>query len=42
LTAVYRLRQRYRELVRQEVAHTAADPAEVEDEIRSLLTALRD
>ncbi len=39
-TAVHRLRDRYRELVREEVAHTVADPAEVEDEIRSLLAAL--
>jgi RNA polymerase sigma factor (sigma-70 family) len=39
-TAVHRLRERYRELVREEVAHTVADPAEVEDEIRSLLAAL--
>jgi DNA-directed RNA polymerase specialized sigma24 family protein len=39
-TAAHRLRDRYRELVREEVAHTVADPAEVEDEIRSLLAAL--
>ena len=39
-TAVHRLRDQYRELVREEVAHTVADPAEVEDEIRSLLAAL--
>jgi RNA polymerase sigma-70 factor (ECF subfamily) len=39
-TAVHRLRDRYRELVREEVAHTVADPAEIEDEIRSLLAAL--
>ncbi len=40
--AVCRLRQRYRELVRDEVAHTVASPAEVEDEVRSLLAALGD
>jgi RNA polymerase sigma-70 factor (ECF subfamily) len=39
-TAVHRLRDRYRGLVREEVAHTVADPAEVEDEMRSLLAAL--
>jgi RNA polymerase sigma factor (sigma-70 family) len=39
-TSVHRLRERYRELLREEVAHTVADPAEVEDEIRSLLAAL--
>ena len=39
-TAVHRLRDRCRELVREEVAHTVADPAEVEDEMRSLLAAL--
>jgi RNA polymerase sigma-70 factor (ECF subfamily) len=39
-TAVHLLRGRYRELVREEVAHTVADPSEVEDEMRSLLAAL--
>ena len=39
-TAVHRIRERYREFVREEVAHTVADPAEVEDELRSLLAAL--
>jgi RNA polymerase sigma factor (sigma-70 family) len=38
--AVYRLRQRYGQLVREEIAHTVASPAEVEEEIRSLLAAL--
>lgn len=38
--AVHRLRQHYRELVREEVAHTVETPAEVEEEIRSLLAAL--
>ena len=34
--AVYRMRRRYRELLRQEIAHTVADPSDVEDEIRFL------
>jgi RNA polymerase sigma factor (sigma-70 family) len=38
--AVHRLRQRYRELLRAEIAHTVATPAEVEDEIRNLFAAL--
>ena len=39
--AVHRLRQRYRELVREEVARTVAKPDEVEGELRALLAALR-
>ena len=39
-TAVHRLRRRYAELLRQEIAATVADPAEVDGEIRSLLAAL--
>lgn len=38
--AVHRMRQRYGELVRQEIAQTVADPAEVEEELRHLLAAL--
>jgi RNA polymerase sigma-70 factor (ECF subfamily) len=38
--AAHRLRRRYRELLRQEIAQTLADPAEVDDEIRSLFAAL--
>jgi RNA polymerase sigma-70 factor (ECF subfamily) len=38
--AVHRLRQRYRELVRDEIAQTVTSPAELEDEMRSLLAAL--
>ena len=34
------LRQRYRDLLREEVANTVASPAEVEDELRYLLTVL--
>jgi len=36
--AIHRLRKRYRELFRQEIADTVADPAEVESEFRYLLT----
>ncbi len=39
--AVHRLRQRYRELVRQTVAQTVASPAEIDDEMRHLLSLLR-
>jgi RNA polymerase sigma-70 factor (ECF subfamily) len=39
-TAVHRLRQRYRELVRQEIAQTVTTPLEVEEEMRHLLTVL--
>ncbi|MCL4178082.1 MAG: sigma-70 family RNA polymerase sigma factor [Verrucomicrobia bacterium] len=39
-SAVHRLRQRYRELVRDEIAQTVADPAEIEAEIRYLITVL--
>jgi RNA polymerase sigma-70 factor (ECF subfamily) len=38
--ATHRLRKRYRELLREEVAHTLAAPAEIEDEIRHLFAAL--
>jgi RNA polymerase sigma-70 factor (ECF subfamily) len=38
--AVHRLRQRYREVLRAEIAGTVATPSEVEDEIRSLFAAL--
>ncbi len=36
--AVLRMRRRYGELVRQEIAHTVAHPAEIDDELRHLLT----
>lgn len=39
--AVRRLRMRYRELFRAEVAETLADPARVDEELRHLLAALR-
>jgi len=38
--AAHRLRRRYGELLRQEIAATLADPDEVDDEIRDLFAAL--
>jgi RNA polymerase sigma factor (sigma-70 family) len=38
--AVHRLRQRYGELVRRQIAQTVAGPAEVEEELRELFAAL--
>ncbi len=38
--AVHRLRQRYRKVLRDEIAQTVADPAEIDDEIRQLFSAL--
>ena len=37
---LHNLRERYRWLLRDEVAHTVANPADVEDEIRHLCAAL--
>src|ERR1051325_3707538 len=37
---VHRLRQRYRELLRAEVANTVSDPGEIEPELRDLFRAL--
>jgi RNA polymerase sigma-70 factor (ECF subfamily) len=37
--AVHRLRQRYRKLLREEIAHTVASPAEIDSEIRCLFAA---
>ncbi len=39
-SAVFRMRQRYRELVREEVANTVDDPAEVDAEIRHLISVI--
>jgi RNA polymerase sigma factor (sigma-70 family) len=39
-SAIRRLRQRYRDLLRAEVASTVADPAEVDDELRFLLQSM--
>jgi len=38
--AIHRLRKRYRDLFRQEIADTVADPAKVESELRHLAAAL--
>jgi RNA polymerase sigma-70 factor (ECF subfamily) len=38
--AAHRLRQRYRELLREEIAHTVAGPEEVEEELTHLFAAL--
>src|SRR5204863_7769968 len=38
--AIHRLRKRYRELFRQEIADLVADPAEVESELRFLAAVL--
>ena len=38
--AVHRMRKRYRELFRQEIAETVADPADAESELRYLAAAL--
>jgi len=40
--AVHRLRQRYRELLREEISQTLADPADVEEELRALFRAFAD
>src|SRR5436190_18238924 len=39
--AFYRLRQRYRQLLCEEIAQTVATPAEVDTELRELIAALR-
>ena len=36
--AVHRLRHRFRELLRAEVAHTVARPEDVDDELRYLIS----
>src|SRR4051812_18877872 len=38
--AVHRLRERYREVLREEIAATLQDPAKVEEEVRDLFAAL--
>jgi RNA polymerase sigma factor (sigma-70 family) len=37
--SVHRLRQRYRKLLREEIAHTVASPLDVDEEIRHLFAA---
>jgi RNA polymerase sigma-70 factor (ECF subfamily) len=39
--AVHRMRRRYRDLLRAEIAETVATPEDVDDEIRFLLSAVR-
>ncbi len=39
--AVHRLRKRYREMLKEEIAQTLSDPAAVQEELRSLQEALR-
>ena len=39
--AVHRLRQRYRELLRAEIASTVVNPGDIEDELRYLVSVLR-
>jgi RNA polymerase sigma factor (sigma-70 family) len=41
-SAVHRLRQRYRQLLREEIARTVSEPAEVEEELGHLRTVLSD
>ena len=40
--AVQRMRQRYRERLRAEVAQTIQDPARIDEELSALAAALRD
>ena len=37
--AVHRLRKRYRQLLRHEIAHTLSDAAQVDEELNALFTA---
>jgi RNA polymerase sigma-70 factor (ECF subfamily) len=39
--AVHRLRERYRQALREEIGQTVSDPADVEDELKALLAALQ-
>ncbi len=39
-THVHRLRQRYREIVRREVARTVSSPHEIDEELRYLCNVL--
>jgi RNA polymerase sigma factor (sigma-70 family) len=39
--ASYRLRLRYRQLLREEIAHTVMVPGDIEDELRHLIAVLR-
>ncbi len=39
--AVHRLRRRYRELLKEEIAQTVAGPDEIDEELRELFAAVR-
>jgi RNA polymerase sigma factor (sigma-70 family) len=39
--AFHRFRQRYQSLLREEIAHTVATPADIEDELRHLISIVR-
>jgi len=39
--AFYRFRQRYQTLLREEIAHTVGTPADIEDELRHLISVVR-
>jgi hypothetical protein len=39
--AFHRLRQRYRQLLTEEIAHTVMVPGDIEDELRHLIAVLR-
>jgi len=39
--AVHRLRQRYGELLRKEIAQTVSTPVEVDEELRYLVSVIR-
>jgi RNA polymerase sigma-70 factor (ECF subfamily) len=40
--AIHRLRRRYRELLREEIAQTLSDPAQADEEMQALFSALTD
>jgi RNA polymerase sigma-70 factor (ECF subfamily) len=40
-TAVHRLRRRYRDLLREEIAHTVSEPDQVDEELRELFAAMQ-
>ena len=39
-TSVYRMRKRYGELLREQIAHTVSSPGEIDDEIAFLFSAV--
>jgi hypothetical protein len=39
-SAVYRLRQRHRQLLREEILETVAAPADVDEELRYLISVI--